>query len=88
MPGNHVLRVTSGHLPGRGVAVKRDVENALRRGTAFSNMGPVYIYVSHTRNDAVLRNYNFGAYRYWGDRITFKDSIEFKHFAPSTSLNR
>jgi len=67
-----------------------DVENALMRGMAFSNMRPVYIYVSHIRNDPVLRNYNFGAYRYWGDRITFKDSIEFKHFAPliSNELSR
>ena len=59
-----------------------DVENVMLRGMAFSNLRPVYIYVSHIRNDPVLRNYSFGAYRYWGDRITFKDSIDFKHFAP------
>ena len=59
-----------------------DVENVMVRGMAFSNMRPGYIYVSHVRNDPVLRNYNFGAYRYWGDRITFKDSIEFKQYAP------
>ncbi len=65
-----------------------DVENAMVRGNAFSNLRPVYIYLSHVRNDAVLRNYNFAAYTYWGDRIKFTDSIEFKHFAPWTSLNR
>jgi hypothetical protein len=59
-----------------------DVENVMLRGMAFSNMRPVYIYVSHVRTDAVLRNYNLGAYRYWGDRITVKDSVEFKHYAP------
>jgi transglutaminase-like putative cysteine protease len=59
-----------------------DVENVMRRGMAFSSLGPVYVYVSHTRNDPVLRNYNLSAYRYWGDRITVKDSVEFKHFAP------
>jgi len=65
-----------------------DVENVMMRGMAFSNLRPVYIYVSHVRNDPVLRNYSFGAYRYWGDRITFKDSIDFKHFAPLTSKSR
>jgi hypothetical protein len=65
-----------------------DVENVMVRGTAFSNLRPVYIYLSHVRNDAVLRNYNFGAYTYWGDRIKFTDSIEFKHFAPLTSKTR
>ncbi|UCC99992.1 MAG: transglutaminase domain-containing protein [Phycisphaerales bacterium] len=59
-----------------------DVENVMIRGMAFSRMRPAYIYVSHVRNDPVLRNYNFGAYRYWGDRITFKDSIEFRPSAP------
>lgn len=59
-----------------------DVENVMLRGMAFSNLRPVYIYVSHIRNDPVLRNYGFCAYRYWGDRITLKDSIDFRHFAP------
>ena len=59
-----------------------DVENVLMRGMAFSNLRPVYIYVSHVRTDPVLRNYNLAAYRYWGDRVTVKDSVEFKHYAP------
>ncbi|OHB82644.1 MAG: hypothetical protein A2Z38_01645 [Planctomycetes bacterium RBG_19FT_COMBO_48_8] len=59
-----------------------DVKNAIMRGTAFSNLRPVYIYLSHVRNDAVLGKYNFGAYKYWGDKIKFTNSIEFKHFAP------
>lgn len=59
-----------------------DVENVMLRGMAFSNLRPVYIYVSHIRNDPVLRNYGFGAYRYWGDRITLKDSIDFRHVGP------
>jgi transglutaminase-like putative cysteine protease len=63
-----------------------DVKNVMTRGNAFSNLQPVYIYLSHVRNDPVLRNYNFGAYTYWGDRIKFTDSVEFKHFAPWTSL--
>ena len=65
-----------------------DVKNAIIRGTAFSNLRPVYIYLSHIRNDNVLGNYNFGAYTYWGDRIKFKDSIEFKHIAPLPSKSR
>jgi transglutaminase-like putative cysteine protease len=65
-----------------------DVRNVMVRGTLFSNLRPVYIYFSHVRSDAVLRNYNLGAYTYWGERIKITDSIEFKHFAPWTSLNR
>lgn len=59
-----------------------DVENVMTRGMAFSNLMPVYIYVSHVRSDPVLRNYNLSAYRYWGDRVTVKDSVDFRHFAP------
>ncbi|MHC4205296.1 MAG: transglutaminase-like domain-containing protein [Planctomycetota bacterium] len=59
-----------------------DIRNPLIRGRAFSNLRPVYIYLSGIRNDELLGRYNFGAYKYWGDRIKFKDSIEFKHFAP------
>ncbi len=65
-----------------------DVKNVMIRGTAFSNLRPVYIYLSCVRNDPVLRNYNFGAYTYWGDRVKLTDSIEFKHLAPLTSPNR
>ena len=55
-----------------------DVRNTLIRGRAFSNLRPVYIYLSGVRNDALLGRYNFGAYTYRGDRIKFTDSIEFK----------
>ncbi len=55
-----------------------DVRNTLIRGRAFSNLRPVYIYLSGIRNDALLGRYNFGAYTYRGDRINFKDSVEFK----------
>ena len=65
-----------------------DVRNAIIRGKAFSNLPPVYIYLSHVRNDPVLGKYNFAAYTYWGDKIKFSDSIEFKHFAPLTSKSR
>lgn len=59
-----------------------DLRNAIIRGTAFSNLRSAYIYLSHIRNDPVLGKYNFGAYKYWGDKIKLTDSIEFKHFAP------
>jgi len=29
-------------------------------------------------NDDVLQNYHFASYRYWGDRVTLKDAVEFK----------
>ena len=60
---------------------KGDAKNVIIRGKAFSNLRPVYIYLSGIRNDAVLGKYNFGAYTYWGDRIKCTDSIEFKHTA-------
>ncbi len=59
-----------------------DIKNAIIRGRVFSSMRPVYIYLSHIRNDEVLGNYNFGMYRYWGDRPRLKESIEFKRSAP------
>jgi len=65
-----------------------DVRNTIIRGTAFSNLRPAYIYLSHIRNDPVFGKYNFGAYKYWGDKINLKDSIEFKHFAPLSSKSR
>jgi len=55
-----------------------EIENVLIRGRAFSRMWPVYIYLSHIRNDDVLGRYGFAAYRYWGDRVRIKDSVEFK----------
>jgi len=60
---------------------KGDAKNVIIRGKAFSNLRPVYIYLSGIRNDALLGKYNFGAYTYWGDRIKCTDSIEFKQTA-------
>jgi len=57
---------------------KGDIENAAFRNIAFSRMRPIYIYLSHTRNDEILGNYNFGAYNFWGDRPKFENSIHFK----------
>ncbi len=56
-------------------------ENAVLRNRAFSRMGPVYIYFSHIRNDEVLQNYHFASYKYWGEKVILKDSIEFKQSA-------
>ena len=61
-----------------------DVDNVRVRNTAFSRMAPVYIYFSHIRNDELLRNYHFASYKYWGDKVRLKDSIEFRRPA---SLN-
>jgi transglutaminase-like putative cysteine protease len=65
-----------------------DVKNVIIRGRAFSRMRPAYIYLSGIRNDEVLDNYNFAAYKYWGDRIRFTDSIEFKRPAPHVQKTR
>jgi hypothetical protein len=63
------------------------MENIMIRGRAFSRMWPVYIYLSHVRNDEILDNYAFGAYRYWGDRVGYKDSVEFKQPEPFIRIN-
>jgi len=59
-----------------------DVENPGIQNMAFSRMGPVYVYLSAVRNDNVLQNYHYASYRYWGDRVTLKDSIELKMLDP------
>lgn len=55
-----------------------DMGSTTFRDRAFARMRPVYIYFSHIRNDPVLKNHSFGTYKYWGDRVTLTDSIEFK----------
>jgi hypothetical protein len=65
-----------------------DVENVMIRARAFGRMRPAYIYLSHIRNDEVLDNHNLGKYKYWGDRVRPKDSIEFKLLAPSVPKTR
>ncbi len=58
-----------------------NVENITLLNRAFSKMAPVYIYFSHIRNDEVLQNYHFASYKYWGDKVRMKDSIEVKKSA-------
>ncbi|MHC4432870.1 MAG: transglutaminase-like domain-containing protein, partial [Planctomycetota bacterium] len=55
-----------------------DKQSPIFRNKAFGRMMPVYIYLSHVRNDYVLDNHNFGAFKYWGDGISLTDSIEFR----------
>jgi len=61
--------------------------NIMIRGRAFSRMWPMYVYLSHIRNDETLDGYGFGAYRYWGERVGFKDSVEFKPPGPFSRMN-
>ena len=65
-----------------------DVRSGMFRYRAFGRMRPVYIYLSHIRNDRVLRNHNFGAFRYWGDEVKLTDSVEFRFPEPSTADSR
>lgn len=55
-----------------------DIENVTIRNMAFSRMRPVYIYFSNIRSDEVLQNYHYASYKYWGDKVRLKDSVEFK----------
>ncbi|MHC4309092.1 MAG: transglutaminase-like domain-containing protein [Planctomycetota bacterium] len=54
-----------------------DVENTMFRNQAFGRMKPVYVYLSHIRNDKVLHNNQFYMYKYWGNRIILTDSVKF-----------
>lgn len=65
-----------------------DMGNTMFRNRAFARMRPVYIYFSHIRNDSVLKNHNFGAYTYWGDKVTLTDKIEFKFPKQPTTDSR
>jgi hypothetical protein len=65
-----------------------DRQNAIFRDRAFGRMMPVYISLSHVRNDHVLDNHNFGAFKYWGDKISLSDSIEFRLPDQSTANSR
>jgi transglutaminase-like putative cysteine protease len=60
-----------------------DMRNFILRDRAFSRMRPVYMYLTHIRNDDVINNYHFAGYRYRGDRARVKDSIEFKRISPT-----
>jgi transglutaminase-like putative cysteine protease len=62
-----------------------DVRSTRVQDMFFSRMAPIYIYFSHIRNDEILRNYHFASYRYWGDNVKLKDSIEFRRPAPTNS---
>jgi transglutaminase-like putative cysteine protease len=55
-----------------------DVKNVPFRNRLFGRMNPVYVYLSHIRNDEALHNNHFFTFRYWGDKVKLKDSIEFK----------
>jgi hypothetical protein len=55
-----------------------DVKNTIFRDMAFSRLSPIYLYLSYVRNDELLRNYQFCAYKYWGDSVVLKDSIKFR----------
>ncbi|MHC4501042.1 MAG: transglutaminase-like domain-containing protein [Planctomycetota bacterium] len=65
-----------------------DVESTVVRNRAFDRMKPVYLYLSHIRNDHVLHNKHFFAYLYLGDKVQLKDTIEFKQHAESQPNSR
>lgn len=65
-----------------------DMAGARFRNMAFGRIRPAYIYFSHVRNDHVLDNHNFGAYKYWGDKVRITDSIEFRFPDQSTANSR
>jgi hypothetical protein len=55
-----------------------DVKDESTKNERFHNLQPIYIYFSHLRNDAALKNSYLCHYWYYGDPIKIEDSIEFK----------
>jgi len=62
-----------------------DSENEIIRKTAFEQMPPFYVYLSHIRNDPVLYNNHYYGYSYWGADVVLSDSVRFTQPDSSTS---
>jgi len=62
-----------------------DVKSTSVRADLFQHLKPVYISCTHFINDVVLNNNTNYWYRYWGDEVELKSSIEFKKSPPSAS---
>lgn len=69
--------------PSRG-----DLQSAAARTRAFETLRPVYVYLSHIRNDPVLHNGHFYFFTYWGDKLNLKDTIEFEPLDPRHKPHR
>jgi transglutaminase-like putative cysteine protease len=65
-----------------------DKTNPAYRDMTFGRMPPVYVYLTHVRNDYVLDYHNFGTFKYWGDKVRLTDSVEFRFPAPSAAHSR
>jgi transglutaminase-like putative cysteine protease len=52
-----------------------DPLHVARGNAGFDSLKPVYVYLGCQRNDAILQNYHFAAYRYFGTAIDFETSF-------------
>jgi transglutaminase-like putative cysteine protease len=48
-----------------------DALHVLRGNAKFESLKPVYVYLGNQRSDALLQNYHYAAYRYFGQPVTF-----------------
>ncbi|HMF14567.1 MAG TPA: transglutaminase domain-containing protein [Gemmataceae bacterium] len=48
-----------------------DPLHVARKHATFETLKPVYVYIDNQRSDAVLQNYHYSAYRYFGAPIQF-----------------
>lgn len=55
-----------------------DVGGKMLKTVAFEKMQPLYIYLTHIRNDKLLQNAHYYSYVYWGDKPEVTDSIELR----------
>jgi len=52
-----------------------DDNNGSSQDTTFKNLKNTYIYMSFMRNDAILNNYHYYCYNYWGDSLKVDKKI-------------
>jgi len=63
-----------------------DTGDKLIRNRAFDRLQPVYVYLSHIRNDPILYNHHFYAYSYHGGEGAFTNSVKFREHFESQKL--
>jgi transglutaminase-like putative cysteine protease len=55
-----------------------DALHVVRGHAKFESLKPVYVYLGNQRNDALMQNYHYAAYRYFGQPVTFEFSLAVK----------
>jgi transglutaminase-like putative cysteine protease len=82
--GYTVNEVEKADTPKHGIAeaytrkygwVPFDPLHVFRKNAGFDALKPVFVYLGNQRNDTVLENYHFSAYRYFGTAVEYDNSF-------------